>query len=73
MNIRLQKLVKDAESRLAASEQVLLADLMDSFVCTHEGPLDFDRAELAYLKKLDKEHFYPADAEAVTRAFQRRG
>ena len=73
MNMRLHDLVDEAEIRLAASEQMLLADLVSAFVIAHTGPLEFDQTELAHLKMIDAQPFDPADAAEVEILFRRLG
>ncbi|MFO7769836.1 MAG: hypothetical protein R6V38_00545 [Roseovarius gahaiensis] len=73
MDERLQTLMERAQSRLAAPERDALAEIVDSFIATHEGAQDFTDAERAHLHRLDTEPFVPADPRAVAALFARRG
>jgi hypothetical protein len=73
MNARLQSLILDAETHLAAPDQERLAELVEAFVTTHQDPAPFTPEELAHLALIDAEPFDPADPAAVAAIFGRRG
>jgi hypothetical protein len=73
MNLRLQTLLAEAESRLAEADQSRLADLVEAFVATYDAPADFSPEEQADLARLDAEPFEAADPAEVAEAFRRRG
>lgn len=73
MNIRLHTLLQDAESRLALSDQERLAALVEAFVMTHDGQVDFSPAEMEYLQLIDAEPFQSVDPLEIERLFARRG
>lgn len=73
MNARIRSLTAAAESRLPGPDQDDLADLMEEFVASRSGPLDFTPEELAHLRMVDAEPFIPADPDAIAALFARRG
>lgn len=73
MNARLQTLLHDAETRLAAPDQSRLADLVEAFVATHDDPAPFTPEERAHLALIDTEPFIAADPAAVAATFGKRG
>lgn len=73
MNARLQTLLLDAETRLAAPDQARLADLVEAFVTMHDDPTPFTPEERAHLVLIDAEPFDPADPATVAATFGRRG
>ncbi|MBS0563629.1 MAG: hypothetical protein JSR87_03855 [Proteobacteria bacterium] len=72
MNVRLHRLLTEAEAQLAPPDQARLAELVESFVATHTGPPDFDSEEYAHLALLDSEEFDPADPAEVAALLSRR-
>jgi hypothetical protein len=72
MNVRLQKLLADAET-LPRSEQDRLAEFLETYLDTHRGEPDFTEDELADLKRLDAEPFEPASHAAIKALFARPG
>lgn len=73
MNARLQSLILDAETRLAAPDQTRLAEIVEAFVTAHEDPAPFTPEERAHLALIDAEPFDPADPDAVAATFGQRG
>jgi len=73
MTIPLKDLIATAESRLDARARERLAELVESFVATFEGPLDFSAEELARLKEIDAEPFAPADEKELAAFLARHG
>ncbi|MCX7300391.1 MAG: hypothetical protein NTX73_08450 [Rhodobacterales bacterium] len=73
MNARLQSLIRDAETRLAMPDQIRLAEIVEAFVTTYEGPAPFTPEERAHLALIDAESFDPADPVAVAATFGWRG
>ena len=72
MNARLHHLLSEAEARLAPPDHVRLAEQVESFMATHNGPPDFNDDERAHLAHLDAEPFDPADPAEVTALLSRR-
>jgi len=73
MENRLQTLMERAEANLDAPSRATLAEIVDGFIATHAGMSDFTEDERAHLRRIDSEPFTPADPEAVTALFARRG
>ena len=73
MNAQLKHVLEDAERRLGASDQARLAELVETFVATHEGEGDFTPEELARLARIEAEPSDPADPAEVAALFARRG
>jgi hypothetical protein len=46
---------------------------LDGFIATHVGAPDVTKDALIHLRRIDTEPFVPADSEAVTALFARRG
>jgi hypothetical protein len=72
MNIRLQTLFHEAETRLAEAEQDRLAEIVEVFLATSGPDADFTPEELAELRALDAEPYDPAPAAEVAALFARR-
>ncbi|MCB1340170.1 MAG: hypothetical protein KDK24_03705 [Pseudooceanicola sp.] len=68
----LHRLIDRAESQLDPANRDRLAELVESFIATHQGSPDFTPDELAHLKRLDAEPFAPADPAEVAALFARR-
>ncbi|MET4127851.1 hypothetical protein [Roseovarius sp. MBR-6] len=62
-----------AETCLDAPSRATLAEIVDGFIATHAGPQDFTPQELAHVRKIGTEPFVPADPQALTSLFGRRG
>ncbi len=73
MNAQLKHVLEDAERRLGAKDRQRLAEFVEAFVASHEGPNDFTSKELTHLARIEAEPSDPADPAEVAALFARRG
>ena len=69
----LTTLADTADRTLDAADRARLAELVETYIATYQGPPDFSPDELRDLKRLDAEPFELADPDAVAALFARRG
>ena len=72
MNIRLQSLMNEAETRLGAADQERLAELVETFLAVSGPEADFSAEELADLRDLHQNPVELASDDAVAALFGRR-
>ena len=65
-------LAATADRTFNAADRARLAELVETYIATHQRPPDFSPDELRDLKRLDAETFVPAEPESVAELFARR-
>ena len=72
MNIRLQSLMNEAETRLGEADQDRLAELLETFLAVRGTGADFSAEEVVELRSLDQNRVELATDDAVAALFGRR-
>jgi hypothetical protein len=73
MNARLKDAIGEAEAKLGPEAQERLAEIVESFVLSWAGKVDFTPEEMSRLREIDVEPFEAADPSEVEAFFGQRG